>query len=101
MHSRSTFYTVKPEKYDDFLDALSQSVALMRQQKGFHSLLVMRSVGTAQPELRVMTVWESQEALQDSERNVYFYQAVTRALAFSSGFPRILEEEIVLSDFPD
>jgi quinol monooxygenase YgiN len=101
MHARSTFYVVKPEKYDDFLDALSQSVPLMRQQKGFHSLLVMRSVGTAQPELRVMTVWESQQALQDSERNVYFYQAVTRALAFSSGFPRILEEEIVLSDFPD
>jgi quinol monooxygenase YgiN len=101
MHARSTFYAVKPEKYDDFLDALSQSVPLMRQQKGFHSLFVMRTVGAAQPELRVMTVWESQQALLDSERNVYFYQAVTRALAFSSGFPRILEEEIVLSDFPD
>ena len=47
MHARSTFYAVKPEKYDDFLDALSQSVPLMRQQKGFHSLLVMRSVGRA------------------------------------------------------
>lgn len=101
MFARSTHYVVKPEKFDDFLDAISQSVPLMRQQKGFHSLLVMRAVNANPPELRVMTVWESQTALQDSERNVYFYQAVTRALAFSNGFPSILEEEIVLSDFPD
>jgi quinol monooxygenase YgiN len=101
MHARSTHYIVKPEKYDDFVSSISQSVNLMRQQKGFHSILVLRVEGTNPPELRIMSIWESQKALQESERNVYFYQAVSRVLAFSSGFPRIVEEEIVLSDFPD
>jgi quinol monooxygenase YgiN len=101
MHARSTHYVVKPDKYDDFVDSITQSVPLMRQVKGFHSMAVLRVEGANPPELRVMTIWESQKALQDSERNVYFYQAVSRALAFSSGFPRIVEEEIVLSDFPD
>jgi quinol monooxygenase YgiN len=101
MHARSTHYVVKPEKYDDFIDSITKSVPLMRQQKGFHSMCVLRVEGTNPPELRVLTMWESQKALQDSERNVYFYQAVSRALAYSSGFPRIVEEEIVLSDFPD
>lgn len=101
MHARSTYYRVKPDQYEAFLDAISQSVPLMRQQKGFHSMCVMRTAGSNPPDVRVMTMWETQQALQDSERNVYFYQAVTRALAFSQGFPRIVEEEVAISDFPD
>src|SRR5580704_8039525 len=100
MHARSTHYVVKPERFDDFLDAISQSVPLMRQQKGFHSLLVLRVVGANPPELRVMTVWESQQALQDSERNVYFYQAVSRALAFSSGFRGYSKRKSSSATFP-
>jgi heme-degrading monooxygenase HmoA len=101
MYARVTQYHVKPGKYEEFLGALSASVPLMHDQRGFVALLVLRSPGINSPDLRVMTVWDSQDELLASERNLYFYQAVSRALAFCEGFPTIREEEVVLSDFPD
>jgi heme-degrading monooxygenase HmoA len=100
MYARVAQYRVKPGKYDEFVDALSTAVPLMREQKGFQALLVLRVEGSDPPDVRVMTIWESQDALQQSENNVYFYQAVSRALVLSQGFPVIREEEVVLSDFP-
>ena len=101
MYARVTQYRVKPGKSDDFVAALSASIPLMHDQRGFVALLVMRNPGINSPDLRVLTVWDSEEELLASERNLYFYQAVSRALAFSEGFPSIREEEIVLIDFPD
>jgi heme-degrading monooxygenase HmoA len=101
MYARVTQYRVKPGKSDDFVAALSASIPLMHDQRGFVALLVMRNPGINSPDLRVLTVWDSEEELLASERNLYFYQAVSRALEFSDGFPSIREEEIVLSDFPD
>jgi len=48
----------------------------------------------------VMTFWDSQQALQESESNVLFYAALARAMAFSQGFPIIREEEVMIGDFP-
>jgi quinol monooxygenase YgiN len=100
MHARVTQFTVSADKLNDFLASLSSAIPLMRQQKGFQALLVLRVEGSNPPDVRVMTIWDSQKALQDSENNLYFYQALTRALAFSQGFPVIREEEVVLTDFP-
>jgi heme-degrading monooxygenase HmoA len=100
MHARVTQYRVKPGKYEEFVDALSTAIPLMRQQKGFQALLVLRVEGSTPPDVRVMTIWDSQQALQQSENNVYFYQAVSRALVLADGFPVIREEEVILSDFP-
>jgi heme-degrading monooxygenase HmoA len=100
MHARVAQYRVKPGKYEEFVDALATAVPLMRQQKGFQALLVLRVEGSTPPDVRVMTIWDSQQALQQSENNVYFYQAVSRALVLADGFPVIREEEVVLSDFP-
>ncbi len=100
MYARVTQYRVKPGKYEEFIDALSTAIPLMREQKGFQALLVLRVEGTNPPDVRVMTIWESQQALQHSENNLYFYQAISRALVLAEGFPVIREEEVVLSDFP-
>jgi heme-degrading monooxygenase HmoA len=100
MYARVAQYRVKSGLYDDFVDALEAAVPLMRQQKGFRALLVLRVEGTNPPDVRVMTIWESQIALQQSENNLYFYQAVSKALVMSEGFPVIREEEVILSDFP-
>jgi heme-degrading monooxygenase HmoA len=101
MYARVTQYRVKPGKREEFIAALSGSVPLMHDQHGFVALLVLQEPENKSPDLRVMTVWDSEEELLASERNLYFYQAVSRALAFSEGFPSIREEEVVLSDFPD
>jgi len=100
MYARVAQYQVKPGKYDDFIEALGTAVPLMRQQRGFQALLVLRVEGSNPPDVRVMTIWDSQQDLQHSENNVYFYQAVSRALVLSQGFPVIREEEVVLHDFP-
>jgi heme-degrading monooxygenase HmoA len=100
MYARVSQYRVKPGKYDEFVDALDTAIPLMREQKGFLALLVLRVEGSNPPDVRVMTIWDSQQALQQSENNISFYQAVSRALVLAEGFPIIREEEVVLSDFP-
>jgi heme-degrading monooxygenase HmoA len=72
----------------------------MHERKGFQALLVLRVEGSNPPDLRVMTFWDSQQALQDSENDIRFYQVLARVMAFSQGFPVIREEEVVIGDFP-
>ena len=100
MYARVAQYQVQPDKYDQFIEALHSAVPLMRKQEGFQALLVLRVEGSRPPDIRVMTIWDSQLSLRQSESNVYFYQAVARALVLSQGFPAIREEEVVLHDFP-
>jgi len=100
MHARVTQFTVQPGKLTEFVDALDSAIPLMRERKGFQALLVLRVEGSNPPDVRVMTLWDSQQALHDSENSVVFYQALARAMAFSQGFPAIREEEVVVSDFP-
>jgi heme-degrading monooxygenase HmoA len=99
MHARVTQFSVPSEKLNDFTESLISAVPLMRQRKGFVALLVLRVEQSNPPDVRVMTIWDSQQALQESENNLYFYQALARALAFAKGFPVIREEEVMLHDF--
>jgi len=99
MHARVTQFSVPCDKLNDFIDALNSAVLLMRQRKGFQALPVLRVEESNPPDVRVMTIWETQQALHESESNLYFYQALARALAFAKGFPVIREEEVVLHDF--
>ena len=100
MHARVTQFTVQPGKLTEFVDALDSAIPLMRERKGFQALLVLRVEGSNPPDVRVMTIWDSQQALHESESSVLFYQALARAMTFSQGFPVIREEEAVVSDFP-
>jgi heme-degrading monooxygenase HmoA len=99
MHARVTQFSVLSEKLNDFIEALHSAIPLMRQQKGFQALLVLRVENSNPPDVRVMTIWETRQALDESENSVYFYQALARALAFAKGFPVIREEEVVLHHF--
>ena len=100
MHARVTQFAVQPGKLEDFVHAIEAARPLMHQRKGFQALLVLRVEGSTPPDVRVMTFWDSQRALQESESSVQFYAALARAMAFSQGFPIIREEEVMISDFP-
>jgi quinol monooxygenase YgiN len=100
MHARVTQFTVPPAKLNDFMSALESAIPLMHQRNGFQALLVLRVEGSNPPDVRVMTIWDSQKALHESESNLMFYQALSRIMAFSQGFPAIREEEVVIHDFP-
>jgi heme-degrading monooxygenase HmoA len=99
MHARVVQFAVPPEKLKEFTATLDSTIPLMHQRKGFQALLVLRVEGSNPPDLRVMTIWDTQQALHESENNLVFYQALSRALAFAKGFPVIREEEVVLHDF--
>lgn len=99
MHARVTQFSVPSEKVNDFIEALNSAIPLVHQQKGFRALLVLRVENSNPPDVRVMTIWETQQALRESENNLYFYQALSRALKFAKGFPVIREEEVLVHDF--
>lgn len=99
MHARVTQFSVPSETLNGFIDTLNSIIPLMRQRIGFQALLVLRVENSNPPDVRVMTIWETQQALHESENNVYFYQALARALAFAKGFPVIREEEVMVHDF--
>jgi heme-degrading monooxygenase HmoA len=100
MHARVTQFAVQPGKLEDFVKALEAARPLMHERKGFQALLVLRVEESKPPDVRVMTFWDSQQALHDSENDLRFYQVLARAMAFSQGFPVIREEEVMISDFP-
>jgi heme-degrading monooxygenase HmoA len=100
MHARVTQFAVQQGKLTDFMAALQSAIPLMHQRNGFQALLVLRVEGSNPPDVRVMTIWDSQQALHESESNLMFYQALARALTFSQGFPVIREEEVLIHDFP-
>jgi heme-degrading monooxygenase HmoA len=100
MHARVTQFAVQPGKLNEFVGALEAVRPLMHQRKGFQALLVLRVEGSNPPDVRVMTFWESQQALQESESSVQFYAALARTMVFSQGFPIIREEEVMIGDFP-
>ncbi len=99
MHARVTQFSIPTEKLNEFREALNSAIPLMRQRKGFQALLVLRVEGSNPPDVRVMTLWETQEALHESENSLMFYQALARVLAFAKGFPVMREEEVMLYDF--
>jgi heme-degrading monooxygenase HmoA len=99
MHARVLQFAVPPEKLQEFTSTLDSMIPMMHQRKGFQALLVLRVEGSNPPDVRVMTIWESQQTLQESENNLVFYQALSRVLAFAKGFPIMREEEVVIHDF--
>jgi len=98
MHARVTQFVVPTDKLKDFISVVDSLIPLMHQRPGFKSVLVLRVENSDPPDVRVMTVWDSKQALHDSEQDVYFYQALARALTFAKGFPVIREEEVLLRD---
>jgi heme-degrading monooxygenase HmoA len=99
MHARITQYRLPPEKVGEFISAVAAVVPHARQQKGFAGLLVFQ-VGTGtHVDVRVVSMWNSLEDLTAGEQNFYFYQALSKAMAFSKGFPLIETQEVLFSDF--
>ena len=99
MQARVTQFRILPGKLDEFAAAVESMVPLAHEQTGFRGFIVLRSDTAGKPETQVISLWSSLEDMRHSERNVYFYQAITRLLSCSEGFPVIREHEVLISDF--
>jgi quinol monooxygenase YgiN len=103
MHARIVRFNVRSGKIEELAAAVDSLIPLMREQKGFKSLIVLRGAaldGNA-PEpaaITTITTWDSLDSLRASEENLYFYRAMARVLAFSDGFPAIQEHEVLVCE---
>ena len=99
MHARVWELHVRPGKVQDFQDILSSLVELARQQEGYRGVLALASGKSASPDVTLVALWDSLEAMRASEDNLFVTQAIARFLACCEGFPHITEQELLASDF--
>ena len=51
------------------------------------------------PEVTLVALWDSLQAIRASENNLFLTQAISRFLACCEGLPHITEQEVLASDF--
>jgi quinol monooxygenase YgiN len=99
MHARVWQLHIRPGKVQNFQDILSSLVELARQQEGYCGVLALASGKSESPDVTLVALWDSLEAIRASEDNLFLTQAIARFLACSEGFPHITEQELLASDF--
>ena len=99
MHARVWQLHVRPGMVQDFQDILSSLVELARQQEGYRGVLALASGKSESPDVTLVALWDSLEAMRASEDNLFVTQAISRFLACCDGFPHITEQELLASDF--
>ena len=87
MHARVWQLHVRPGKVQDFQDILSSLVELARQQDGYRGVLALTSGKSESPDVTLVALWDSLEAMRASEDNLFVTQAIARFLACCEGFP--------------
>ena len=98
MYARVSDFQVPLEKLAAFTEAAHSVIPLIHKEAGFRALLVLKTPGS--PALaRVVSVWESLEHLKASEKSMFLYQALSRVMAFTKGFPIMEESEVLVSTF--
>jgi quinol monooxygenase YgiN len=97
MYARVSEFRVPSENLAGFTEAAQSILPLIRKESGFRAVLVLKGEGS--PVLvRVVSVWQSYEHLKASERSMFLYQALSRVMAFSKGFPIIEENEVMVGE---
>jgi Antibiotic biosynthesis monooxygenase len=99
MHARVWQLQVRPGRVQDFQDVFSSVVGLARRQGGYRGVLALASGKSESPDVTVVALWDSLEAIRASENNLFLSQAISRFLACCDGLPHITEQELLASDF--
>jgi hypothetical protein len=85
-------------KVRDFQTILSSVVDLARRQEGYRGVLALASGKSESPDVTVVALWDSSQAIRASENNLFLTQAISRFLACCEGLPHITEQEVLASD---
>ncbi len=99
MHARVTDLKVPAEKLVAFQSAAQSLMPLAEREAGFRSVVMLRLSGGPAALIRIISVWDSLEDLKTSEKSMFFYQALTRLMQFSQGFPVVEEFEVMAARF--
>jgi quinol monooxygenase YgiN len=71
MHARVSQLHVRPGKVQDFQEILSSLVELARQHEGYRGVLALASGKSESPDVTLVALWDSLEAMRVSEDNLF------------------------------
>jgi quinol monooxygenase YgiN len=99
MHARVWQLHVRPGRVQDFQDVFSSVVDLARQQGGYRGVFALSSGKSESPDVTLVALWDSLQAIRASEKNLFLTEAISRYLTCCKGLPHISEQEFLVSDF--
>jgi hypothetical protein len=77
----------------------SSLVELAGQQGGYRGVLALCSGKSESPDVTLVALWDSLEAIRVSENNLFLTHAIARYQTCCEGFPHITVQELLPSDF--
>jgi len=98
MYARVWKVGILPGKVEQFAAAANAMIPILRGQPGFRGCVVLRSGPGEGLDATVVSIWESIDALRDSE-NVTFQEALGNFLSLCELRPSMREEEVLVSEF--
>ena len=98
MYARVWKVGILPGRVEKFTDAAHAMMPILRGQPGFRGCVVLRSGPGEGLEATVVSMWESIDALRESE-TAAFQQALGTFLSHCERHPFMREEEVLVSEF--
>lgn len=99
MYARVWQLHIHSGKLQEFEDAMSSVVTLARRQPGYYGVMALRAGKPEAPDVTLIAIWDSLEAVRASEKNLFFMQAISRYVECCDGVPHVTEQEVLASDF--
>jgi heme-degrading monooxygenase HmoA len=101
MHARIWRIRMLPGKTEEFKTALKALSEQASRHQGYRGFLLLGPADNDTPDTTIIGLWESFEAMRDSERSLFLTQALAHVYRFSDGLPQIVERPVLSSDFRD
>jgi heme-degrading monooxygenase HmoA len=76
MHARVWQLQVRSGRVRDFQDVFSSLVDLAQRQEGYHGVLALAAGKSESPDVTVVALWDSLQAIRASENNLFLTQAL-------------------------
>ena len=99
MHARVWQLHLRPGKVQDFHEILSSLVELAGQQDGYRGVLALCSGKSESPDVTLVALWDSLQAIRITENNLFLTHAIARYRACCEGFPHVTVQQLLASDF--
>lgn len=99
MHARVWRIHLLSGKTEEFKAALLALSELARKQPGYRGFLLLGPAGEDAPDTTIIALWESFDAMRESERNLFLTQALAHVFRFSDGLPHIIERPVLAGNF--
>ena len=99
MHARVWQLHIRSGRVQHFQDVFSSVVDLARRQGGYRGVLALASGKSESPDVTLVAIWDSLQAIRASDDNLILTEAIARFLTCCDGVPHMTEQELLASDF--